>query len=75
MIMFYGNEIKLADDRLSYRLYESDWIDRSMAMKRNVLIFGELLMQPRELIVLGLYPLSLETFKKVNALDFELNRG
>lgn len=65
MITFYGNEIKLASDRLSYRLYETNWIDRSQAVKKNILIFGEILMRPKELIVLKLYPLTLETFTMV----------
>lgn len=70
MITFYGNEIKLASDRLSYCLYESNWCDRSQSIKKDVLIFGEFLMQPRQLIVLKLYPLSLGMFTKV---DFVLS--
>lgn len=66
MITFYGNEIKLTSDRLSYHLYESDWFHRSHAIKKNILILGEILMRPRELIVLKIYPLSLGTFTKVN---------
>lgn len=72
MITFYGNEIKLHSDKLTYRLYESNWIDRSESIKKNVKIFGEFLMEPQTLIVLKLYPLTLETFTEVRLL-FILN--
>ncbi len=65
MILYFGNEIKLGSDRLSYHLFESDWMDRPQSIKRNVIIFGEFLMQPTQLIVLKLYPLTLETFTRV----------
>ncbi|XP_037029025.1 odorant receptor 94b-like isoform X2 [Bradysia coprophila] len=66
MIMFFGNEITLASDRLSYRLYESCWIDRRQSIKKNVLLFGEFLMKPHQLIdQLQLYPLTLDTFTRI----------
>nr|QGW45425.1 odorant receptor 52 [Bradysia odoriphaga] len=65
MIMFFANEITLASDRLSYRLYESCWIDRRQSIKRNVLLFGEFLVKPHQLIVLQLYPLTLDTFTRI----------
>lgn len=66
MITHYGDEIKLASDRLSYRLYESNWIDRSQLVQKSVLIFGDFLMRPKQLIVLKLFPLSMETFTDVS---------
>lgn len=71
MIAFYGNEIKSASDALSHRLYESVWIERGQAIRCNVLMFGEFLKKPIELVVLKLYPLTLETFMTVsfNSID------
>lgn len=66
LIMNFGNEIKLASDRLSYCLFESDWINRPQTTKKIVLIFGEFLKQPHQLTVLKLYPLNLETFTRVS---------
>lgn len=65
MIMYFGNEIKLESGKLSYRLYESNWIDRSQSVKRDILIFGEFLRRPQELMILKIYPISLKTFSKV----------
>lgn len=70
MIMFYGNEIMVASDRLSYYLYESNWIDRSQSIKKNVLMFGELLMQPHMLVVMNTFPLTLKTFMKVENMVY-----
>ncbi len=66
MIMHFGNEIKLASGRLSYNLYESNWMDRSESLKKKVIIFGEFLMKPHELMLLKIYPLTLETFQRVD---------
>ncbi len=65
IIMYFGNEIKLSSDKLSWQLYESGWIDRSESIKKDVLIFGEFLMQPIQLTILMIYPLTLETFTRV----------
>lgn len=65
MIMYYGNELMLSSGRLGWHLYESNWIDRSQSIKKNVLIFNEFLMQPLEITVLKIYPLTLETFIRV----------
>ncbi len=63
--MYFGNEIKLSSDKLSWELYDSNWIDRSESIKKVVLIFGEFLMQPIQLTILMIYPLTLETFTRV----------
>lgn len=72
MVMYCGNEITLASDRLSYALFESDWVDQPQSTKKNIIIFGELPMQPCELIILELYPLTLETFTRVRLIDSQL---
>lgn len=69
MIMYFGNEIKLASDRLSYCLFECDWIEQSQSNKRSIILFGELLYQPHQMVILTLYPLTLETFTRVSLHD------
>jgi len=66
MVMYFGNEIKLSSDQHTYCLFESDWIDRSQLTKKCIIIFGELLMQPHQLVILTLYPLTLDTFMRVS---------
>lgn len=65
MISFYGNELMVTTNRLGYHLFQSDWIDRFRSIRMNVLIFGELLMKPTEIMVLNLYPLTPKTFTNV----------
>nr|QGW45416.1 odorant receptor 43 [Bradysia odoriphaga] len=65
MITYFGNEIMLASNRVSYSLFESDWIEQPQSTKKNIIIFGEYLRQPRVLVVGKLYPLTLETFTRI----------
>lgn len=64
-VMFLGNEIKLSTNRLSYCLFECNWMVQSKSIKRTVMIFGELIRQPHQLVVLKIYPVTLETFTRV----------
>lgn len=65
MITFFGNEIMVSSDRLSYCLFESDFVDRSVQLKKRIIIFAEYLKQPHQLMIAKLYPLTLETFTRV----------
>lgn len=66
MITSLSNEIKLSSDRLSYSLFESEWVDQSSLTKENVLTFSGLLKQSHVVVVGKIYPLTLELFSKVN---------
>ncbi|XP_037034389.1 odorant receptor 30a-like [Bradysia coprophila] len=59
--MYLANDITVASDRLSYCLFESNWIDQTESCKKHVLIMGEVLKEPQKLVVL-IYPMNLETF-------------
>ncbi|XP_037032261.1 odorant receptor 94a-like [Bradysia coprophila] len=64
LVMYLANEITVASDRLSYCLFESNWIEQTESCKKYVLIMGEVLKQPQQLVIL-IYPMNLETFVKV----------
>lgn len=66
MVMFCGNEIKVSSDRLSYCLYECNWLERSKVCKNTIITLTEALKQPKELVVGKLYPLNLNTFTSVS---------
>lgn len=61
LVMYLANEITVASDRISYCLFESNWVDQSELCKRIVLVLGEILKQPQHLVVL-IYDMNLETF-------------
>lgn len=68
MITYLGNEIMLSSNRLSYSLFESDWIHQPQSTKKCIVMFGEHLKRPHTLVVGKMnksYPLTLETFTKV----------
>ncbi len=69
MLMYLGNEIKLASDNLSYCLYQSNWIEQTESCKKYFLIVVERLKVPQELTVGKLFPLNLETFTAVRFTD------
>lgn len=62
---YFGNEIELSSSRLSYALFESDWMDQSNVCKRSMIILMEPLKRPQKLIVAKIYPLDLEIFTNV----------
>lgn len=65
MVMYFSNEITLLSDSLSYCLFESDWVGQSEKIKKVLLIFGERLKQSEQLVILKLYPLTLDLFTRV----------
>ena len=66
VLMYLGNEIKLSSHRLSYCLFESNWIEQSPTCKRYIIIMTEVLKEPHEMIIGKLYPLNLKTFSSVS---------
>lgn len=65
MITYFGNEIMLSSNRLSYCLFESEWMEQPHKTKKCIIIFGECLLQPHVLLIAKLYPLTVESFTKV----------
>lgn len=63
--MYLGNEIKLSSNRLSYRLYQSDWIAQTESCKKMVIIVMERLKVQQELIVGRIFSLNMESFTLV----------
>ncbi|XP_037035698.1 odorant receptor 94b-like [Bradysia coprophila] len=64
LVMYLANDITVMSDRLSYCLFSSNWIEQTESCKKYVLIMGEMLKQPQQLVIL-IYPMNLETFLKI----------
>lgn len=69
MITYFGNEIMLASDRLTYSLFKSKWMKQTHIVKKLIIIFGEYLKKPQKVVTAKLYPLTLETFTRVRSLS------
>ncbi len=65
IIMYIANEITVESDRLSYCLFESNWIDQPEYTKKCVIILGEMMKIPQQLAVF-IYPMNLEKFTSVS---------
>jgi len=66
VVMHYGNEIKLSSERLTYSVFESNWMEQTKSFKMCMIIFAEVSKQPHELLIGKLYPLNLQTFTSVS---------
>ncbi|XP_037039775.1 odorant receptor Or2-like [Bradysia coprophila] len=72
MITYFGNEILISSRRLSYSLFESEWIGQAHSTKKCIIIFGEYLKQSHKLLIGKLYPLTLETFTRILKSSYSL---
>lgn len=69
--MNFGNEIKAAHGNLVNCLFNSNWLDQPIQLKKKKIIFMAILARPEELVIGKLYPLNLVTFTAVSFIDFQ----
>lgn len=62
---FFGNEIILASNNLSYSLFSSDWTEQTSTYKKKLIIFTERLRRPIVITAGKIVNLSLTTFTSV----------
>lgn len=62
---FFGNEIILSSDNLSYCLFSSDWVEQTITYKKKMIIFAERLKRPIVITAGKFVKLSLITFTSV----------
>ncbi|XP_037039748.1 putative odorant receptor 71a [Bradysia coprophila] len=72
MITYFGNEIMLSSSRLTYSLFESEWIGQPQSTIKCIIIFGEYLKRSHEMLIGKLYPLTLETFTRILKSSYSL---
>ncbi|RZB41505.1 7tm 6 domain containing protein [Asbolus verrucosus] len=62
---WFGNEIEVKSNSLSYAVFESDWTSLSPEIKKELIIFLIRVQRPVKMSAFGLFYLSLETFVKI----------
>ncbi|KAG4070844.1 hypothetical protein HA402_011070 [Bradysia odoriphaga] len=62
---YFGNELTLKREKLSFAIYSSEWFDLSQAFKKNMIIFLEGLKRVRILKSGKIFTLSLFSFLTV----------
>ncbi len=63
--MYLANKITAESDRLSYCLFQSNWMDQSKSTKKCVIIFGEMIRRRQQLVIF-MYPMNLDKFTSVS---------
>ncbi|KAJ3663643.1 hypothetical protein Zmor_007884 [Zophobas morio] len=62
---FFGNEVQVTSDKLSYAAFESNWMELSVATKKMLIFFTMNLQKPVQLSALDLFYLTLDTFMRI----------
>ncbi|XP_015838098.1 odorant receptor Or1 [Tribolium castaneum] len=65
MYTWFGNEVKFKSSKVSYALFECEWIDFSQKVKKDLIFFTIRLQKPVKLSAFNLFYLSLQTFMKI----------
>ncbi|RZC39287.1 7tm 6 domain containing protein, partial [Asbolus verrucosus] len=68
MYCWFGNEIEVKSSKLSYAVFESDWTEFSLEVKKNLIFFVLKVQKPLKISALGLFYLSVETFMTWNMI-------
>jgi len=66
VLIYYGNEIALASDQLSFRVYESNWMCMPIKCRKLMIIIMEQWRKPQELIVGKIFPMRIKLLTSVN---------
>lgn len=72
VVFYLCNEITVASSDLMYCVFESDWIDQSNVVAKDLIILTEVMKKPQQLIILKLFPMNLLTFTSVKFFYFFL---
>ncbi|KAJ3645574.1 hypothetical protein Zmor_007877 [Zophobas morio] len=65
MYCWYGNEVELSSDLVSYAAFESDWTELPEDVKKNLFIFVLNVIEPIKISAFNVFYLSLDTFKTI----------
>ncbi|XP_037043155.1 uncharacterized protein LOC119079380 [Bradysia coprophila] len=62
VVMYLANNIHVTSAKLSYYLFESNWIGQSTASLKCILVLGEVVRRPQQIVILKVVPVNLHTF-------------
>ncbi|RZB89854.1 odorant receptor 59a-like, partial [Asbolus verrucosus] len=64
MYCWFGNEVEIKSSNIPIAAFESNWIDASMEVKKNMIFFILRCQTPLKMSALNLFYLSLDTFMR-----------
>ncbi|RZB40878.1 7tm 6 domain containing protein, partial [Asbolus verrucosus] len=62
MYCWFGNEVEVKSNKVSYAAFESDWTSASQDVKKNLLFFIVRTQKPLKIAAMNMFHLSLENF-------------
>ncbi|RZC33727.1 7tm 6 domain containing protein [Asbolus verrucosus] len=62
MYCWFGNEVKLKSKKIPYAIFESDWNEASLAVKKKMVFFTMRCQTPIKLSAVNLFYLSIKNF-------------
>ncbi|KAJ3645577.1 hypothetical protein Zmor_007880 [Zophobas morio] len=65
MYCWFGNEVEVKSNLVSYAVFESDWTDLPEDVKKNLIIFITNVLKPIRISVFNVLELSLDTFTRI----------
>ncbi|KAJ3663624.1 hypothetical protein Zmor_007867 [Zophobas morio] len=65
MYCWFGNEVEVKSNLVSYAAFESDWTDLPEDVKKNLIIFITNVSEPVRISAFNLLQLSLDTFTRI----------
>ncbi|RZC40730.1 7tm 6 domain containing protein, partial [Asbolus verrucosus] len=64
MYCWFGNEVEVKSSRFLYAVFEADWTEASLEVKKNLVFFTLRCQKPIKVSALNLFYLTLNTFMK-----------
>ncbi|RZC33392.1 7tm 6 domain containing protein [Asbolus verrucosus] len=65
MFCWFGNEVEVKSNKITYAVFECDWVWMSERTKRAIIVFVLKCQKPIKVSALNLFYLSLETFVRI----------
>lgn len=74
LLCYFGNELIIKSEELSTDIFGSNWPEitaKDQQLKSTMIVFQERLKRKTQVLVLILFPFSLDTFTKVHIVDYQ----
>ena len=69
---YYGNNLSIISEKLSTKLFHTDWITESKDFKIAMKLFMENVKKPMKISALNIFDLNLENFLKICNFAYSL---
>lgn len=69
---YFGNEVSIASAKLSTAIFQSNWIDGSVKLKKAVSVFMENTKKDLKISAFGLMDANLATFGRIGNSAYSL---